>query len=80
MVLTWSLPGTRQLDLFTEQVLSRSIVSSSCDPMDCSLPGSSVHGGSPGKNSGVGCCFLLLGFTEQGMGVKTNQGLFASID
>ena len=23
--------------------------------MDCSLPGSSVHGGSPGKNTGVGC-------------------------
>ena len=26
-----------------------------CDPMDGSLPGSSVHGGSPGKNSGMGC-------------------------
>ena len=25
------------------------------DPMDCSLPGSSVHGDSPGKNTGVGC-------------------------
>ena len=23
---------------------SRSVVSDSCDPMDCSLPGSSVHG------------------------------------
>ena len=32
-----------------------------CDPMDCSLPGSSVHGDSPGKNSGVGCHFLLPG-------------------
>ena len=30
-----------------------------CDPMDCSLPGSSVHGDSPGKNTGVGCHFLL---------------------
>ena len=29
------------------------------DPMDCSLPGSSVHGDSPGKNTGVGCHFLL---------------------
>ena len=28
-----------------------------CDPLDCSPPGSSVH--SPGKNTGVGCCFLL---------------------
>ena len=26
-----------------------------CDPMDCSLPGSYVHGDSPGKNTGVGC-------------------------
>ena len=26
-----------------------------CDPMDCSLPGSSVHGNSLGKNTGVGC-------------------------
>ena len=29
------------------------------DPMDCSLPGSSVHGDSPGKNTGMGCHFLL---------------------
>ena len=26
-----------------------------CNPMDCSLPGSSVHADSPGKNTGVGC-------------------------
>ena len=25
-----------------------------CDPMDCSWPGSSVHGNSPGKNTRVG--------------------------
>ena len=31
------------------------------DPMDCSLPGSSVHGDSPGKNIGVGCHALLQG-------------------
>ena len=30
-----------------------------CDHMDCSLPGSSVHGDSPGKNTGVGCHSLL---------------------
>ena len=30
-----------------------------CDPLDCSLPGSSVHGDSPGKNPGVGYHFLL---------------------
>ena len=33
-----------------------------CEPMDCSLPGSSVHGDSPGKNTGVGCHALLQGF------------------
>ena len=32
-----------------------------CDPMDCSLPGSSVHGDSPGKNTGVGCHALFQG-------------------
>ena len=30
-----------------------------CDPVDCSLPGSSVHGIFPGKSTGVGCHFLL---------------------
>ena len=30
-----------------------------CDPMDCSPPGSSVHGDSPGKNTRVGCHVLL---------------------
>ena len=39
-----------------------------CDPMDCSLPGSSVHGDSPGKNTGVDCHFLLQGiFPTQGL-------------
>ena len=27
--------------------------------MDCSPPGSSVHGDSPGKNTGVGCHAML---------------------
>ena len=31
------------------------------DPMDCSPLGSSVHGDSPGKNTGVGCHALLQG-------------------
>ena len=42
-------------------MLSRSVVSDSCDSMDCSLPGSSVHGDSPGKNTGVSCHALLQG-------------------
>ena len=42
-------------------VLGCSVVS------DCSLPGSSVHGDSPGKNNGVGChAFLQWIFPTQG--------------
>ena len=38
-----------------------------CDPTDCSPPGSFVHEDSPGKNTGVGCHFLLQGiFLTQG--------------
>ena len=52
------------------------LVTQSCptlhDPMDCSPPGSSVHGDSPGKNTGVGCRALLQGiFPTQGL----NSGL-----
>ena len=32
-----------------------------CDPMDYSPPGSSVHGDSPGKNTGVVCRAFLQG-------------------
>jgi len=40
--------------------------------MDYSPPGSSVHGYSPGKNTGVGCHVLLQGiFATQGL----NPGL-----
>ena len=39
-----------------------------CDPLDYNLPGSSVHGDSPGKNTGVGCHTLLQGiFPTQGL-------------
>ena len=34
------------------------------DSMDCSPPGSSVHGDSPGKNTGVGCHALLQGILQ----------------
>ena len=43
-----------------------------CDPMDCSPPGSSVHGNSQGKNIGVSCHSLLQGiFPTQ----RSNPGL-----
>ena len=39
-----------------------------CDPMDCSPPGSSLHGDSPGKNAGVGYQALLQWiFPTQGL-------------
>ena len=42
------------------------------DPVDCSPRGSSVHGDSPGKDTGVGCHALLQGiFPTQGL----NPGL-----
>ena len=51
--------------------VSHSVVSHSffvCDPMDCSLPGSSFQAwNSPGKNTGMGCCSFLQGnFLTQG--------------
>ena len=43
-----------------------------CNLVNCGPPGSSVHGSSPGKNTGVGCHFLLQGiFPTQG----SNPGL-----
>ena len=39
-----------------------------CDPMDCYLPGSSVHEILQARNTGMGCNFLLLGiFPTQGL-------------
>ena len=50
---------------------SHSVVSNSCDPIDCSPPGSSLWD-SPGKNTGVGSHSLLQGiFLNQG----SNPGL-----
>ena len=53
-------------------VLSPSVLPNSPTPWTCSLQGSSVHGDSPGKNTGVGCHVLLQGiFPTQGL----NPGL-----
>ena len=62
--------------LFFDLFISVCLVAQACptlgDPMDCSPPGSSVHGNSPGKKTGVGCHPLLQGiFPTQGM----NPGL-----
>ena len=45
-----------------------------CNPMDCSLPGPSVHGDSPGKNTGVGCPALLQGiFPSQASHIQADS-------
>ena len=57
--------------IFEYLVLSQSCPTV-CNPMDCSLPGSSVHGDSPGKNTGMGCHAAIQGiFPTQG----SNPGL-----
>ena len=49
-----------------------SVMSASLDPTDYSPPDSSVHGDSPGQNTGEGCHTLLQGiFSNQG----SNTGL-----
>ena len=50
---------------YVHACLVASVVSDSLQ--SCSPPGSSVHGDSPGKNTGVGCHALLQGsFLTQG--------------
>ena len=54
--------------------LSGSVVSDSWLPvMDCSLPGSSVHGNSLGKNNGVGCHALLQGGDPPNPGIESRS-------
>ena len=49
-----------------------------CDSMDCSPPGSSVHGIFPGRNPGMGCHFLLQRiFLTQGLRWQANSLLTA---
>ena len=43
-------------------VKSLQLCSTLWDPVDCGPQGSSVHGDSPGKNTGVGCHALLQAF------------------
>ena len=54
-------PGECMLSCFSQ------LCPTLCDPMDCSPPGSSVHGDSPGKNTEVGYhVFLQRIFLTQG--------------
>ena len=51
------------LALLTSRVVPELSVScpTLCDSVECSSPGSSVHGIFPGKNTGASCHFLLQG-------------------
>ena len=54
----WYVPPPSHLQLLCLCLVTQSCLTL-CDPRDCSPPGSSVHGDSPGKNTRVGCHFLL---------------------
>ena len=55
------------LELFSAACLVTQSCPALCDPMDYSLPGSSAHGDSPGKNTAVDCHALLQrSFPTQG--------------
>ena len=50
-----------QLNTYNMRAWSLQLCPTLWDPMDRSLPGSSVHGSLQGKNTGVGCHALLQG-------------------
>ena len=71
-VLVGCLDDPDLFKLSYDAVLSHSACLTLSDHVDCSLPGSSVHGDSPGKNTAVGCHALFQGiFPIQ----RSNPGL-----
>ena len=44
-----------------------------CNPMDCNLPDTSVHGYSPSKNTGVDCHALIAMPSSRGSSQSRNQ-------
>ena len=68
----WITRASHQWRICCCAMFNFSVMSNSLRPVDCSTPSSSVHGISPGKNTGVGCHALLQGiFPTQG----SNPGL-----
>ena len=61
----WSLPEPWQR-VRDQDVLVAQLYPTFCNPKDCSPPGFSVHGDSPGKNTAVGCHFLLQSRDQRG--------------
>ena len=65
--LVCAFPTVTQMSPKSPCVCACPVVSDSCNPMDCSPPGSSVIGDSLDKNTRVGCHALLQGiFPTQG--------------
>ena len=59
---------TEKQEWYKEMCLVTQSCSTLWDPVDCSPPGSSVHGDSPSKNAGVDCHALLQRiFPTQGL-------------
>ena len=50
-----------------------------CDPMDCIPPVFSVHGSSPGKNTGMGFHALLQGIFRDQIQVSHIVGRFSTV-
>ena len=81
----WYLSFTYKVNGLVTLCCSHSVVSDSCDPRDCSPPGSYVHGIFPGKNTEVGCHLLLQGtFPTQGLNQSpvspALEGRFSTIE
>ena len=77
-ILTWKIPMDRGSWRATVHEVKKSWIQlSNKHSRDCSPPGSSVHGDSSGKNTGVSSRFLLRGiFLTQG----SNAGLPSNKD
>ena len=66
-VIPTKIRNDRRINLVCVLCLVSQSCPTFCDLTDCSPPGSSVHGDSPGNNTGVGCHALLQGiFPTQG--------------
>ena len=52
----------------------------SYDPMDCSRPGSSLHGDSPGKNTRVDFHFFLQGMFPGDTGIEPGSPALQSVN
>ena len=74
-------PTPRSVPLYLLSCLVAQSCPTLCDSMDCSPPGFTVHGDSLGKNTGVGCHFLLQGSSQPRDGTQVSRfaGRFLSV-